>query len=105
MNNLKIKSYSLKKNPDGLYNNFNYLIDRKREPSMNKLKLSEKNQENKNDKKGQEKSDKIEKENLNEKTGVIHTNQFQSTLLNEVNKIIKTPGLNISSKLDSKGKL
>lgn len=83
MNNLKIKSYSLKKGTNsstlGQSLGIQYLTERKIIPEAKSPNITEK-ETNKNT-----------------------SNNVPANILNEVNRIIKTPGLNVSSKLDSKG--
>jgi hypothetical protein len=106
MNNLKIKTYSLKKNqagsvfPASLFANdkINNHFSAERKNSKDAVKVNQQSNSKSKDKEKEKEKDK-EKEVVNK-----YDNQHQSSLLSEINKIIKTPALNISSKLDSKGK-
>jgi hypothetical protein len=102
MNNLKIKTYSLRKSqavtgggllsPTGARQ---LATERKRDSKD--FKNSSLSKDRAQDK------EKSEGRPIKQKEATSTNSHIPNSLLNEVNKIIKTPALNISSKLDSKG--
>lgn len=86
MKNIKVKSYSLKKNVTTSSTNTKANIYGT--AIQNNYFASSLNTERKKE------TNLIDKQNIN---------PFSSTVLSDVDKIIKSPSLNISSKLDSKG--
>ena len=102
MNNLKIKTYSLRKSqaakgggllsPTGAGQ---FATERKRDSKD--IKNSSVSKDRAQDK------EKSEGRPFKQREATSTNSHIPNSLLNEVNKIIKTPALNISSKLDSKG--
>lgn len=93
MNNFKIQAYNFKQNKQGT-------IDLLQTFSNDKSKLQNSIQ------KSNSKDLKLFNYNTPKNNNPPVTSKFANSnnLVSEVNKIIKTPALNISSKLDSKGK-
>jgi hypothetical protein len=87
MNNIKIKSYSLKKSTSNGAPSTS--TSGNHQSNFSPPFYTERRKENENI-------------HISENDKPLIAN-LQSSLLNEVNKLIKTPGLNISSKLDNKG--
>jgi hypothetical protein len=112
MNNLKIKTYSLRKStavggagllsPQGTMPIYS---DRRKETKDSKEVKDLKNSGlGKNNEKERSESLLFKQKEMSQNLTNNPNSQIPNSLLNEVNKLIKSPALNISSKLDSKGK-